>query len=179
MQGTIELRTRRLKLRRYRMDDADMLYREFGCDSLMTRYTGWNPYDSEEMARETVGRFIEGYEQDHFYGWAIEREGELIGTAGAYDYDPEADSIEVGCSIARQSWGQGYASEAIDAVMRHLTESEQISCIKAWCASDNIGSRKVMERGGMQLVRTEADAIEVDGCKYDKLYFEYKKDRRA
>ena len=32
MSGTIELTTERLLLRRYRLDDARILYEEFGCD---------------------------------------------------------------------------------------------------------------------------------------------------
>ena len=42
MSGTIELTTERLLLRRYRLDDARILYEEFGCDPQMYAYSGWN-----------------------------------------------------------------------------------------------------------------------------------------
>ena len=109
MSGTVELRTKRLLLRRYRPEDAAALYRKFGCDPEIARYTGWNPYETEEMTRKTVADRIVKYTEEHAYGWAIEHEGELIGTAGAYDYDARQDSIELGYSIERDSWGKGFA----------------------------------------------------------------------
>lgn len=44
--------------------------------------------------QETMERFIRDYEKPAFYGWAIEYNGELIGTIGAYDYDSETNQIE-------------------------------------------------------------------------------------
>jgi len=96
----------------------------------------------------------------------------MIGTIGAYDFDPETDSIEVGCSIERKSWGNGFAGEALDAVLDYLTQQEGIRIVKAWCASDNIGSRKIMEKAGMSLASTESGALEIDGHRYDKLNYE-------
>ena len=166
--GTVQLTTERLILRRHILEDALLLHQNFGLDPEMFRYSGWNPYASKEAAEETVRQFMDSYSDKHFYGWAIEFDGRLIGTIGAYDYDPETDSIEVGCSIERKSWGNGFAGEAVRAVIRYLTEQEGIRCVKAWCAAENIGSRKVMERAGMTRVSTEKDALEIEGRKYDK-----------
>lgn len=54
MQGTIELHTRRLLLRRLRPDDAPVLYEHFGRDERMREFTGWNPYATEAMAEAAV-----------------------------------------------------------------------------------------------------------------------------
>ncbi len=89
MTGTIEFSTKRLLLRRYRMEDAPSLFAKSGCDPLMYEYSGWNPYATLDMAERTVRRFIDSYGDPGFYGWAIEYQGQLIGTIGAYDYDPE------------------------------------------------------------------------------------------
>ena len=37
-------------------------------------------------------------------------------------------------------------------VLEYLTENEGISCVTAWCAAENIGSRRVLEKSGMKLV---------------------------
>ena len=84
----------------------------------------------------------------------------MFGTIGAYDY--ENDRIGVGFSIVRACWGKGYATEALKAVLSYLTENESISCVSAWCAAENIASRRVLEKAGMQLVRTEKDGLAVD-----------------
>ena len=95
MAGTIALQTPRLLLRRHVPEDAGLLYQNFGTDAAMFRYSGWNPYATPEQARETVRRFIDSYADPRFYGWAIEREGRMVGTIGAYDVDKEKNQIEV------------------------------------------------------------------------------------
>ena len=44
----------------------------------------------------------------------------------------------------------------------------------AWCAAENISSRKVLEKSGMQLVDTKKDGLIVDGKVYDKMIYEYR-----
>ena len=150
-----------------------LLYQNFGTDAAMYRYSGWNPYTTPEQARETVQRFIDSYANPRFYGWAIEYEGRMIGTIGAYDYDPEKNQIEIGFSIERNSWGKGYATEALRAVLEYLTVQEGIACVTAWCASDNIASKRTLEKAGMRLAWIDADGLEVSGQRYDKLNYTY------
>lgn len=173
VHGTAEIWTDRLVLRRHRPEDAEDLYRYFGADPEMTNYSGWNPYATLQTARQTVSRFMESYRDEHFYGWAIESEDVLFGTIGAYDY--ENDRIEVGFSIVRACWGKGYATEALKAVLSYLTGNEGISCVTAWCAAENIASRRVLEKAGMQLVRTEKGGLAVGEKIYDRLIFEYRR----
>ena len=174
VHGTAELRTERLVLRRYVPEDAEELYRRIGSDPEMVKYSGWNPYASPEMARGTVERFIAGYGDEHFYGWVMDMDDVLFGMIGAYDY--EDDRIEVGFSVVKACWGRGYATEALKAVLKYLTENEGISCVTAWCAEENTGSRRVLEKAGMRLVRTETDGLEVGDRVYDRLVFELRAD---
>ena len=173
MAGTITLETPRLFLRRYVTEDAWILYQNFGLDESMCRYSGWNPYGTIEQARETVQRFIDSYADSNFYGWVIEHEGNMIGTIGAYDFNPEKNQIEVGFSIERASWGNGFAAEALQAVLEYLTLREGIAHVTAWCASDNTASSRTMEKAGMCLSRVEADGLDIDGRRYDKLNYTY------
>ncbi|MDC7288709.1 GNAT family N-acetyltransferase [Blautia schinkii] len=173
MQGTVRLETERLVLRRHILEDAHILYLCFGRDEKMYEYSGWNPYATEEMALETVQHFLESYSDTHFYGWAIEYEGQLVGTIGAYDYDPKSSSIEIGISIARNSWGKGFASEAMQRVLVYLTEDEGITTVTAWCAENNIGSRRAMEKAGMLQTSIENNALMINDKVFGKLNFEY------
>ena len=173
VHGTAELRTGRLVLRRYRPEDAAALYRNLGSDPAMYQYSGWNPYATLEMAQETVNRFIESYRDEHTYSWVIDVDDVIFGTIGAYDY--EDDRIEVGFSIIRACWGRGYATEALKAVLEYLKENEGISCVTAWCAAENVGSRRVLEKSGMKLVRAAHDDLVVGEKRYERLVFEYHK----
>lgn len=173
MEGTEELKTERLVLRRYCMEDAAVLHEQFGKDPEMFKYSGWNPYASSEMAEATVRDFIARYSDPQFFGWAIEYQGELIGTIGAYDYDPLTGEIETGFSIARAFWGRGFASEALRCVLEYLISQEGIHAVTAWCASENTGSAKTMRKAGMRLRHEDKDSLEVDGIRYDRMYFIY------
>ena len=134
--GSAEIWTERMILRRYDPEDAEELYRCLGTDPEIYRYSGWNPYATPEMARETVNRFIEQYSDPHFYGWIMDYEDYRIGTIGAYDY--RDDRIEVGFSVRRDWWGRGFATEALKSVLIYLTEQEGIACVTAWCAGENM-----------------------------------------
>lgn len=172
IHGTIELHTENLILRRYRPEDAAFLYEHFGADPEMVKYSGWNPHATMEMARATVRNVIESYTDDHSYSWVMDVDGHIVGTIGAYDY--EHDRIEVGYSVDREWQGHGYATEALKKVLAYLTENEGISCVKAWCAAENIGSKRVLEKADFKFVRTEQDGVVVDERTYDKLVYEYR-----
>ena len=171
VHGTVELWTEQMTLRRYRPEDAEPLHQRLGIDPAMYEYSGWNPYATLEMAQETVNRFIAGYDEDHSYSWVMDSDDVLVGTIGAYDY--QDDHIEVGFSIVKGWQGRGLATEALRKVLEYLTENEGIPYVTAWCASENIGSRRVLEKAGMRLVRTEKDGLTVGDRVYDKLTYEY------
>ena len=169
--GTAELKTERLTLRRYRPDDAEALYRYLGTDPAMYQYSGWNPYATLEMAQETVRKFIGSYDDRHSYSWAMDLDGVLAGTIGAYDW--RDDRIEVGYSVVPGWQGHGFATEALKKVLEYLTENEGISCVTAWCAAENAGSRRVLEKAGMHPVRTEKESLAVGDRVYDRIIYEY------
>ena len=189
--GTAELWTEHLVLRKYRPEDAEPLCEYLGKDPEMYKYSGWNPYATFEMAKETVQRFIESYGDEHSYSWIMDANGDdvVAGTIGAYDYESglesdfgidckqhcEADRIEVGFSVVPGWQGRGYATEALKKVLEYLTENEGISCVTAWCAADNTASKKVLEKSGMSLVRVEEQGLTVGDKTYDKLIYEYRK----
>ena len=70
--------------------------------------------------------------------------------------------------------GRGLAAEALKKVLEYLTETEGIPCVTAWCAAENIGSQRTLEKAGMKLVRSEKDGLAVEGRVYDKLTYEYR-----
>ena len=84
------------------------------------------------------------------------------------------DQIEVGFSVDRGWQGRGFATEALRKVLAYLTENEGIPCVTAWCAAENIGSRRVLEKAGMELVHIDKDGLAVGDKTYDKLTFVYK-----
>ena len=172
VHGTVELWTDQLILRRFRPEDANDLYLSLGTDSALVRYSGWNPYATPEMAKDTVHRFIDSYDDMHACSWVMDVDDVIVGTIGAYDYVD--DRIEVGFSVVPGWQGRGFATEALKKVLEYLTENEGIPCVTAWCASENVGSKRVLEKAGMKLVYEEKDGLPVGDRVYGKLIYEYR-----
>ena len=172
VHGTVELWTERMILRRYRPEDADDLYRYLGTDPAMYEYSGWNPYATPEMARETVLGFIDRYDDEQTYSWVMDIDDVIVGTIGAYGYND--GQIEIGFSVVPGWQGRGLATEALEKVLEYLTENEGIPYVTAWCAAENVGSRRVLEKAGMRLLSEEKGGLEVGGRVYDKLVYEHR-----
>ena len=175
VHGTAELRTEQMTLRRYCPEDAEPLYRYLGTDPQMYQFSGWNPYATLAMARETVRQFIDSYGDRHSYAWVMDVDDVLVGTIGAYDY--KDNQIEVGFSVVKGWQGRGLATEALKKVLEYLTENEGIPLVTAWCASENVGSGRVLEKAGMQYIRTDKDSLTVGEKTYGKRIYEFRRQK--
>lgn len=139
------------------LQDAEDIYTYMGCDPEITRYTGWNPYQTLEATIEKIKRDISA--DDGTYSWVIKKEGVFVGTIGAYDYDADKASIEIGYSIAKPYWGKGYAGAAAKAVIEFLMGEGHIQAVCAWSRVDNIASRKVLISAGFKEVSIDGEQI--------------------
>ena len=62
-----------------------------------------------------------------------------------YDY-----KVALGYKIGSRWWGNGYTSEAAEAIINFMFENTDVERIDAYNAIDNIASGKVMEKVGMK-----------------------------
>ncbi|MBX3480863.1 MAG: GNAT family N-acetyltransferase [Caulobacter sp.] len=91
----------------------------------------------------------------HGFGlWAVERreDGAFLGFTGLThlkDNNPMFPGVEAGWRLARQAWGQGYASEAAAASLRDGFGRLGLQRIVAFTAVPNLPSQAVMARIGM------------------------------
>jgi len=158
-----------MKIRKHSIDDALIIHKELGCNPEMLHYTGWNPYSTLESTKDFISNAINS---ESNYSWVIEEDNQVVGTIGAYDYNPLDESIEIGYSIFQSFWGKGYASQAVALVCDFLSSNTSIRCIKAWSADENIASQKVLERNGFMKKEIKESAINVNGESYNQVFFE-------
>jgi ribosomal-protein-alanine N-acetyltransferase len=90
------------------------------------------------------------------YGlWAVERidDGRFLGYTGLAHWDwpgvPFTPCVEIGWRLAREAWGQGYATEAGRAVLAFGFGSAALDEIVSFTTPANRRSWAVMERLGM------------------------------
>lgn len=73
---------------------------------------------------------------------------ELIGMIALNDLDIESERAEVGYWVARDRWGQGIASEALQLVLEAAFERLGLTRIYAFVLEGNTASIKMLERFG-------------------------------
>ncbi len=96
----------------------------------------------------------------------------LIGACGV---DPREDGPEIGYWLGASYWGQGYATEAVRAVIDHAFGDLQHEALQAGARVSNPASRRVLEKcafqwTGVRLSRIRAinSAAPVDRFRLDR-----------
>lgn len=149
--GTLRIETERLTLRRFYEEDIRMLFENYGSDPLVSRYVSFAPCTTLEGTKLFVHRHMRLYQSnDDFYGWAIVLDGMPIGSIGIYDVDQESESAEIGYSLGSRWWGNGYATEAVQAVIRFGFGEVGLHRLAATCHPDNVASERVLEKCNMR-----------------------------
>lgn len=145
------LETPRLLLRALRDDDLDDLY-AYASDPEIDAYTPWERYASIEEAREDLDRYVAQYTRGEMGAWGIERraDGKLIGIGNYGHWQRYDRRAELGYTIARHAWGQGFAPEAVRAIIDFGFERMDLVRIEAVCMPENSASERVMQKVGMQ-----------------------------
>ena len=64
-----------------------------------------------------------------------------------------ADEPELGYRLVSSAWGKGYGTEGSIALIDHGFANTPITRVYAETMAINIGSRRVMEKAGMRLIR--------------------------
>jgi RimJ/RimL family protein N-acetyltransferase len=131
------------------MDDADSIFERYAKDPDVTRYLSWQPHERIEQTRDFVSRCIMGWEDGSVFAYVItlKEEDHPIGTI---EIRIEGHRGEIGFALVRTNWGNGYMTEAAQAVTDWALEQEGVYRVQACCDLENQASARVLEKIGMQ-----------------------------
>ena len=149
-KGTVPIITKRLKLRRYELDDAYDMFKNWAADNEVTKFLSWKPHDNIDVTKEFVVQSISKYNNNIYY-WGIELKeiGEIIGDISIVRLEEAHLSCEIGYCMSRKYWGNGIMTEALKAVIDYLFAEVGFNRIAAKHDTNNVGSGKVMIKSGM------------------------------
>ena len=155
------LETKRLLLRRQRIEDLDDLWALY-CDPEITKYIPDAPRSRAE-AKEELEWHMNGHPRFPELGlWAtIHKEtGKFVGRCGLLPWTIDGQNeVEVAYTIAREYWGQGLASEAAQAILNYGFEHLNLLRLISLIDSENIASLKVAEKIGMTFEKEARDEL--------------------
>ncbi|MEU4428324.1 GNAT family protein [Actinoplanes sp. NPDC024001] len=143
--------TERLILRRFRASDAPALA-AYRSDPEVARYQSWEAPFPLERAQVAVRNFAAGSPDraGHFqYAIELASAGELIGDVYVRLHD-NLRQAEIGFTLAAAYQGQGFATEAVSAVLDRLFGRQGLHKVTGECDARNKPSAALMERLGFQ-----------------------------
>ena len=161
------LETERLILREFVDEDLEELYRMNSNKEVM-KYVGDGSTRTYPQQQEELKRLKQFYVKNPGMGiWAtiLQEENTFIGGSGLVYYDG-TKKIELGYRLLKEYWNQGLATEASRALLRYGFEELGATLIVSSAHPDNVASRRVMEKVGLQF----KDIRFQYGC--DQAYYE-------
>ena len=137
-------------LRKFDINDAEPMFRNWASDRNVTKYLTWQPYKDVDGVREYIKSVINRYD-GMVFDWMIEfkESGEPIGTIGAVKYDEKLNSAHIGYCIGEAYWHKGITTEAFKRVIKYLFEEVGVNRIESSHDTDNPNSGKVMKKCGL------------------------------
>ncbi|MCM1989039.1 GNAT family N-acetyltransferase [Oceanirhabdus seepicola] len=178
----IYIETERLILKPYCMEDIDDLYKVYSDEKVMS-------YIPEGvMSFQWVKDLIEWMVEDCYenntpdnidkFGVSVvdKKKNKVIGWCGLGSLDCKPEDVELFYGLSSEYWGQGLATEAAMAMLHYGFDIIGLKRIIAVVKSDNIASKKVIEKLGMKF----KNILNVDDPNYSgydgELYYALTKD---
>lgn len=158
------LKTLRLLLRPFADSDTDSIF-ALQSNSRVLRYWDSPPWTERAQAE----RFITGCRRMEDEGTgvrlAIERTEDkaFIGWCSFSNWNPTYRSAKIGYCLVEVAWGNGFASEAVGALLQWAFETLDLNRVQAETDTRNIASGRVLEKLGFVREGTLREDCIVDG----------------
>lgn len=151
----IKIITERLVLREYRWEDIEKHHALISDASIMYYIQdvfSASRKESEENLRNAI-EDIESPSRTKVYLVIETRKGEYVGGIGytVSEHNPAGKRVEIGYFTYPLFWGQGYTTEALQALINYAFYKDSVYRIDGTCITENIASRRVMEKCGFVL----------------------------
>ncbi|MNW30662.1 putative ribosomal N-acetyltransferase YdaF [compost metagenome] len=116
----------------------------------VTEYTLWGP-NNEAETKSYVNQQLEKQQAndrtDFEFAVVLKDTNQFIGGCGIYI---KGSNAEIGYCFNADYWGNGYASEASEALLRLAFEKFKVHRVYATCRPGNMGSANVLSKIGMK-----------------------------
>lgn len=147
MRAPSHVETSRLLLSAPSVEDADTVFERYASDAKVTRYLGWPRHRSVTDTLGFLAFSAAQWEQDGVGPYLIRdrNDGRVLGGTGL-SLEPRGVAI-TGYVLATDAWGNGYATEALKAVI-DVAARIGVERICALCHPEHRASSRVLEKCG-------------------------------
>ena len=126
------------------------MFDNWASDDEVSKYLTWPTHTDLTISQWVVNDWVLSYDKEDSYHWAIEFEGQAIGSISVVGKDDDVKKAHIGYCIGRNWWRKGIMSEALKAVMDYLFDEVGMNRIEACYDPNNPNSGRVMAKCGMK-----------------------------
>lgn len=155
--------TKRLVLRPAQASDLAAMHAILS-DPVTLKYWGTPPYTAPSQTAEFLAAMRDA-DPELSADFIVELDGTPIGKAGFWRFP------EVGFALNRDYWGQGYASEFLEALIKYGFETQQLAKITADVDPRNTASIRLLTKFGFVETGRETANLLVGDVWCDSVYF--------
>jgi RimJ/RimL family protein N-acetyltransferase len=126
------------------------------------RWAPGYPLDGTLLYAELVAAAADGGRPLGPYGtYQLVRraDGEVIGDAGFLGPPDSIGAVHLGIAVAESARRQGYATEAVCALLAWAREQDGLTCVLADTTRSNLASQRLLERAGMHRVGSDGELL--------------------
>ena len=169
--GTITIKTKRLILRKFQIADRKGVFEGYINQSEFLYYANKTHLSQSEVDL-LIERIIDSY-NDNTFNWVITLpSGEIVGSINVKEKDNNAI---INYAIDNRFTGNGYMTEALEAVTEYLIKTNKFNKILAGCVSKNTASKRVLEKCGYKFVEIKFGYQKLADGQFDIMFFEKEK----
>ncbi len=170
-KGTQIIKTERLILRKYNINDVEDIFANYATDKKVTKFLSWQPYKNIDSLKDFVSSQVLNY-TNNIYNWVIEYSGQVIGSVSVINTDEKNESCEIGYCLGFKFWNMGLMTEAVSAVIKFLFLEVGYNRIYAKHDIENPASGKIMTKCNMIYEgRLREHYLRYDGTYSDSLIY--------
>ncbi len=153
-QMEFSMETDRLSFRRWRLDDAEALYK-YASDGRVSKMALWPRHISVDMSRQVIRDFFQP--NPFTMAMVLKESNEPIGCIGLVPVGEEHFNIlpnerEVGYWIGYPYWSKGLTTEALSAMIDFYWEFLILDSLLITTDANNIASQRVAEKCGFNCI---------------------------
>ena len=148
------IETERLRIRKFKIDDADNMYNNWGSIKECNKYLPWKTHTNVEETKEIINEWIQQYNEEKptriNYAIELKDRKEVIGAISAIKINYKYNRVEIGYCIGKKFWNNGYATEALKAIIKYFIIECNFHLVKCGHMLENVASGRVMQKAGMK-----------------------------
>ncbi len=144
--------TPRLFIREFKEEDFKAIH-AYASKPEVTMYLPFGPNseaDTQLYLDKSINNQFQNPRHDYEFAVVLKKDNILIGGCGIHITNFDNREGYIGYCYDKQYWGNGYATEAADAIVKFGFNILNLHRIFATCCPDNINSAKVLEKLGMK-----------------------------